>query len=142
MSDKIIFPSKEWVGEFMIKVNENENYAEAAKTWEGDFVFRIEADGTGGLTEDFEMYCDLWHGVCRDAYHITPEKPAPENVEFVYSGKYKNWIKLLNKEIGPIKGLMMRKFKLKGDMAKVMKALKAAQELVQSTTMVDNVEYQ
>ena len=35
----------------------------------------------------------------------------------------------------------MRRFKLKGDMAKVLKAVKAAQELVRSTTMVENVEY-
>ena len=50
-------------------------------------------------------------------------------------------IKVLKKELDPIQGLMAGKFKLVGNMAKVMRATKAAQELVNSTTMVETEYY-
>ena len=137
---KVIFPSEEWVEKYVEKINSNPEYEKAAANWEGDFLFVIEPDGTGNLTETVIMYCDLWHGKCRGA-HMVPSGEDPPETAFTYSGKYSNWIKLLEGKIGPIKGLMMRRFKLKGDMAKVMKAVKAAQELVRSTTMVENVEF-
>ena len=62
-------------------------------------------------------------------------------VEFVFSGKYDNWLKVLSKELDPIQGLMAGKFKLLGNMAKVMRATKAAQEMVVATTMVEGAEF-
>ena len=140
----IVFPSKKYVSELMIKINESEAYEAAAKDWEGDFIFEVIPDGTGELKEKSQMYMDLWHGKCRNAYLITSDKPAPENVEYIYAGKYSNWLKLFAGEIGPLKGIMQRKFDVKcgaRSMAKLMRALKAAQELVKCTTMVENVKY-
>lgn len=138
--NKVIFPTQEWVEKFVEKVNSNVEYEKAAKDWEGDFLFIIEPDGTGSLTETVTIYCDLWHGKCRKAFVVTPETGTLE-AEYKYSGKYANWIRLLTGKIGPIKGLLARQFKLKGNMAKVLKAVKAAQELVRSTTLVENVKY-
>ena len=127
------FPSAEWVEKFKDAVNSSKSYAESAKTWEGDFLFEIRADGA--LKQDFFIYMDLYHGECRKAHVI--EDPASVETEFVYSGLYSNWLKLINKEVDPIKGLMTGKFKLKGNMAKVMRYVKAAKELVNCTTMVE-----
>ncbi|MHA1674834.1 MAG: SCP2 sterol-binding domain-containing protein [Promethearchaeota archaeon] len=44
-------------------------------------------------------------------------------------------------KLDPIKGLMTRKFKLKGDMKKVMRAVKAAQNLVKTIQMIDTEKY-
>ena len=139
----MLYPSEEWVEAWIEKLNEYEAYQKAAATWEGDFLFVLEElpANRGELTETVTMYVDLWHGKCRDAWVVTPDKPAPENVEFTYSGIYKNWVKLMKGEIGPIKGLLQQKFKLKGNMAKVLKATKAAMELVKSTTLVENTEF-
>jgi putative sterol carrier protein len=140
----VVFGSQEWVEELFKKINESEAYEQAAKTWEGDFIFRTIPDGTGNFTEQIDIYCDLWHGKCREAYVVTPEKPAPEKVEYIYAGKYGNWLKLFDGKIGPLKGIMQRKFDVKcsaRSMAKLMRALKAAQELVKCTTMIENVEY-
>jgi len=43
--------------------------------------------------------------------------------------------------VDPIQGLMAGKFKLIGNMAKVMRATKAAQEMVVSATMVEGAEF-
>jgi putative sterol carrier protein len=113
-------------------VNENKNYEEAAKTWEGDFLFVINADEE--LKEPATFYVDLWHGKCRQVAFVKPgeEKKAA----FTYSGPYGNWKKLINKQIDPIQGLLTGKFKLKGDMVKVLRAVRAAKELVETTGKV------
>ena len=51
------FPSEEWVKLYMEQLNVNKNYEEAAKTWEGDFLFVIQADAE--LKEPSTMYMDL-----------------------------------------------------------------------------------
>lgn len=126
------FPSEEWIEIFMQELNANNNYEEAAKTWEGDFLFLIEPDAD--LKESATFYVDLWHGKCRGVAFLKPgeEKQAA----FVYSGPYGNWKKLINKQIDPIQGLLTGKFKLKGDMVKVLRAVRAAKELVETAGKV------
>jgi len=130
--DKLLFPSEEWIKTYMEKLNNNEAYKDAASTWEGDFIFQIDPDGEI-VEEPIRFYLDLWHGDCRDAMMADEDTDA----EFVYQGPYKNWKKLIEGEIDPIKGLMSRKFKLgKGDMGKVMRATKAAAELVATASQM------
>ncbi len=131
MGDDLEFPSEEWVALYMELLNKNANYEDAAKTWEGDFVFEITADGEI-VKEPIRFYIDLWHGKCRSAKMAGPDDTA----EFTYSGPYKNWRALFDGKIDPIKGIMARKFKLDGDMGKVMRYTKAALELVATTRQV------
>lgn len=123
------FPSDEWIKAFMSILNGDQGkaYQKAAEKWEGDFIFVVESDDTFDDTAYF--YVDLWHGKCRDARLITDTDNIP-NAEFQYKGTFSNWIKLINGEIDPIRGIMMRKFKLVGNKAKVMRATKAAKELI------------
>jgi len=59
-----------------------------------------------------------------------------KEAEFVYESPYSNWKKLIKGEIDPIKGLLTRKFKLKGNVMKVMRVTKAAKELVATASKV------
>ena len=130
------FGSQEWVEAYMELLNTNPAYEEAAKTWEGDFIFVIR-DNEGTIRR--ELYLDLWHGKARKGWEITDfENPGVE-AEFIYDGKEDSWKGLLAKKIHPIQGLMTGKFKLTGNMPKVMRAVKAALELVETTTKVDCV---
>ena len=142
-NEKIIFGEQEWLDAFAKSVNESEAYEKAAEKWEGDFVFVTIPDGTGTLTEERRMYVDLWHGKCRGAYYVTPDKPAPDNVEYIFSGKYAAWLKVFDRTLDPLKGVLQRKFKVEcgpKSMAKMLRAVKATQELVKCTQM-ENVEY-
>ncbi len=142
-NEKIIFGEQEWLDAFAKSVNESEAYEKAAEKWEGDFVFVTIPDGTGTLTEERRMYVDLWHGKCRGAYYVTPDKPAPDNVEYIFSGKYAAWLKVFDGTLDPLKGVLQRKFKVEcgpKSMAKMLRAVKATQELVKCTQM-ENVEY-
>ncbi|MBE8540637.1 SCP2 sterol-binding domain-containing protein [Geoglobus acetivorans] len=125
--------SEEWVKEYMRLLNESEEYAQAAKDWEGDFLFVVEPDE--GLTEPMYIYLDLYHGKARDGYMV--KDPSQVSAAFEFRGKYSNWKKLLNGEIDPIKGLVTGKFKLRGNMAKVMRYAKAAKALVEVAQKVE-----
>ncbi len=131
IDDKLLFLSEDWLKRYMELLNNNQQYEEVAKGWEGDFIFQIESDGKT-VTEPIRAYVDLWHGKCRAVHPAAPG----ESAEFVYSGTLENWKKLLNQEIGPIKGLLSRKFKIKGSMMKVLRYISAAQELVATSTGV------
>ncbi|MEM3579163.1 MAG: SCP2 sterol-binding domain-containing protein [Candidatus Bathyarchaeia archaeon] len=129
---KFKFPSEEWVKAYKEELNKNEAYTEAAKDWEGDFLFIVTPDE--GLDKEIVFYVDLWHGKCRDAYVVASREA--KTAEFAYEGPYSNWKKLIMGELDPIQGLLMRKFKLKGNMAKIMRYTKAASELVKTASKV------
>jgi putative sterol carrier protein len=147
--------SQEWADEYVNAINNNADYRAAASWWEGDFVFVVEP--SGNLDHEIKMFLGLYKGDCTggkiladgEEFEVlkpnSPPKPLsdgpPVAVEFVFSGIYDNWLKVLKKELDPIQGLMAGKFKLVGNMAKVMRATKAAQELVNSTTVIEGVDF-
>ena len=127
------FPSDAWVKALMEDLNRSEAYAEAAKTWEGDFYFIV--DPGGALDKTVILYMDLWHGKCRDAYEVTDE--SAKTPVFRMSAPVATWKKVLTKKLDPIQGLVTGQLKLKGNMSMVMKSVKAAKELVESCTRVE-----
>jgi putative sterol carrier protein len=128
--EKLLFLSQDWLNAYMEALNENTDYEEAAKTWEGSFIFQVDDDKT--LNEPIRAYMDLWHGKCREVRKAEPDETA----EYVVSSSIENWRKLLEGEFGPIKGLISRKLRLEGSMTKVMRYMKAAVQLVETTKQI------
>jgi putative sterol carrier protein len=126
------FLSQEWCDLYKEELNKNKAYEEAARTWEGDFYFIAEAGGT--VKVPIYMYIDLYHGKCRKAEIVTdPNKYKPE---FAISASYPVWKRIATKELDSIKAMITRQAKLSGNMAKIMRYVKAANELTNSTTRV------
>ena len=120
------FPSPEWVEQFNNAINSSDAYAAAAKTWEGDISLVIE-DGAG-------IYLDLWHGKCRSAEFLAdPDSKSPE---FKIVAGMDKWQKVLAGKLDPVQGMVTRQIKLDGNLVKIMKNVKAAQELVRCATTV------
>ena len=130
--ENLLFFSEEWVKRFVEELNKNQSYFEAAKDWEGDFLFIINAGQK--VKSEIVIYLDLWHGKCRD-YKVLPDRGA-KKAEFIFEGSYDNWEKLAKGQLDPIKALLMRKFKLSGSMTKIMKNVKAASELAKNCSRV------
>jgi len=128
----IEFATDEWARALMEQINQSEAYAEAAKTWEGDFFFIVEPDEH--YPEPVHIYVDLWHGECKEAFATTD--PSVKDPVFRMSGPLGNWRRVIEKKLDPLQGLLTRQFKLEGDMVKIMRAVKAAQELVNCTSLV------
>ncbi len=124
------FPSDEWIHVFKEELNKNKTYHEVAKDWEGDFLFVITPDEE--LKKEVVFYIDLWHGKCRDAYLVKGEKHA----KFVFKGPYSNWKKVIRKELDPIRGLIRGLFTVDGDSRVILDQAKAAQELVNTASII------
>ena len=129
----IPFPSDAWIKAMMEDLNASESYLEAAKTWEGDFHFVVHPGGT--LEKTVVLYMDLWHGKCRDAYEVA--EPGGSKPVFVLAGPVAVWKKVMTKKLDPMQAMMTGQLKLTGNMAIVMKNVRAAKELVESCTRID-----
>jgi len=128
----IKFPSDEWIKALMNQLNQSESYRQAAKTWEGDFYFIINKGH--GVPDDVYLYLDLWHGEAREAFEATD--PGVKTPEFIISATLPAWRKVIEAKVDPIRALMTRQLKLQGKMTKIMKAPKAATELVNCCTFI------
>lgn len=123
-----VFPSEEWLGQYVERINDSPGYREAAAAWEGDIAYVIEAEPDKNVPQDVWAWLDLWHGECRGARIVDPEEG--EKAAFVIRAPYSRWKEVINKELDPIKGMMQGKLKLKGDLPTIVRYVKAANELV------------
>ena len=127
-----LFPSPEWVEAFKEALNASEAYKKSAAKWEGDFYF-IVSPGKG-LTEPVKFYLDLWHGQCREAYIV--EGDDDKNPEFVIEGTLDVYRQIFEHKLDPIRALVSRKLKLKGNLGKIMRSVKATLDLVNAAASV------
>jgi len=112
-----MFPTEEWVQAFIDKLNTDEQYAEIAQKWEGDFYFIIEPDE--GLEEEINFYFDLWHGKCRDGFVV--EDMSVKDPVFILRAPYGNFARVVTGELHPMQALMTRKLHVKGNMAVMLR---------------------
>jgi putative sterol carrier protein len=133
MKDAIPFATDAWIKRLGEECNNSESYRQAAKNWEGDLYFIVDPEGD--LKEPVYMYIDLYHGQCRQAF--VPEDPHAMSPEFTIRGPVSAWKQLADKQVDPIKMLLTRKLVLKGNMAKVMRNVKAAHALVSCSTQFE-----
>jgi putative sterol carrier protein len=124
-----IFPSPEWVTAFDQQVNTSDSYANAAKTWEGDVMLVVEG-GPG-------IYLDLWHGKSRRSEFVADSTTQP--AEFIITASMEKWKKVLAGKLDPVQGMVTRQIHLNGNLVKIMKNVKAAQELVRCATKVPTI---
>ncbi|MEX0833379.1 MAG: SCP2 sterol-binding domain-containing protein [Actinomycetota bacterium] len=123
-----VFPSGAWLEEYAARINGSGGYKEAAETWEGDLSYVIEAEPDKGVPEDLWLWMDLWHGECRGAGMRSPEEGG--KARFIIRAPYSRWKEVLRRELDPVKGMMQGKLKLKGDIAAIIRHVRAATELV------------
>ena len=126
------FPSEEWINELSRLLNESESYAQSAKDWEGDFIFVVGSDEV--YEETGYLFLGLRHGKSTGAALLgsSDERPA----EYTITAPYGTWRKVIDGELDPIQGMMMRKLKLEGNLMKIMRYPKAAKEIVTCCALV------
>ncbi len=120
------FPSPQWTAAFESEINGSDAYANAAKQWEGDILLVID--------ESPGIYLDLWHGKCRSARFVSDAGEV--SPEFKIIAPMAKWQNVLAGKLDPVQGMVTRQLKLEGNLVKIMKNVKAAQELVRCATKV------
>jgi len=131
----IPFFSAEWIAAFKAAINGNPAYKTAAADWTYGVVALICRKQPPGFPEDVGVWLDLDRGVCREAKPVTVDEAT--RAPFCITGEYGRWKQVLRKELEPVKGMMQGKLKLKGDLPTIVRAMPAAQELVNSAAMLD-----
>ena len=131
------FPDGEWVQVYKEALNgaSGRSWQKAAHTWVVDFMFVIEPDWK--LEEKHIFYFDIFFGKCRDARRIKDFKHAP-HAEFEISGPYSTWLELIRGEFDLIRGIVLGKFKTKGDVTFIMEHGEAFQELAHVLQNIGN----
>jgi len=128
----IPFPSDAWIKAMMEDLNNSSAYLDAAKNWEGDFFFVVEPGGT--LEQPVTLYMDLFHGKCRGAYALSAGQQLTPAFRLV--GPVATWKKVMTKKLDPMQAMMTGQLKLQGNMAIIMRNVRAAKELVESCTRI------
>jgi putative sterol carrier protein len=126
-----IFPSDEWIKELSRRLNASAAYEKSAKDWEGDFIFVIEPDDG---QEAAYLFLGLYHGKSPDAAMVISEDER--EAEFVLRAPFGVWRQVIEGKLDPIQGMMTRKLKVEGNMMKIMRYPKAAQEIVTCCALV------
>lgn len=129
-----LFPSDEWIAIYRDRINASADYREAAATWEGAVSFVFEAEPDHGVPEDLWAIMDLWHGECREARMLSADEGG--RAPFVIRAPYSRWKDVLRGDLDPVKGMMQGKLKVQGDLATIVRYVRAANELVHLTTQV------
>lgn len=120
------FPSDEWIKALSDLLNASESYQRSAKDWEGDFIFIVNPDEA--YPETAYLHLQLYHGKSPGAAMVDPEN-LPET-EYTIHAPYSTWRKVIDAKLDPIQAMMTGQLKLKGDLMKIMRYPKAAQEIV------------
>ena len=120
------FPSDEWIKELSRLLNESDAYEKSDKDWEGDFLFVSDPDDT--YPEKAFMYLGLYHGKSTGAAMVSSEDER--ETAYKLRAPAATWRKVIEGKLDPIKGMMAGQLQLTGDMLKVMRYTKAAQEIV------------
>jgi putative sterol carrier protein len=128
----VLFPSPEWAAAYQRALNENAAYREAAKAWMGDIMLLVRSSEPNAPAPG--VHLELAIGSCQAATFHADAKNIPS--EFVYEGTPENWQKLMRHELDPVKAILDGTFRVKGNLAKLMRFTRAAKELVETASNV------
>jgi len=128
------FGTPQWLDTYRDSINASTAYREAAAGWEGAVGFIFEAEPDRGWPETKYALMDLWHGECRSAEEVDTQRV--QQAPFVVRAPYTRWKQIVRAELDPIKALMQGKVRLRGNLAVIVKHVKAANELVRLASEV------
>jgi putative sterol carrier protein len=119
-----LYPSQEWCDEWRTAINNNTAVREAGRNWgvdfNGNWLFEIMPGG--GLEDTAYIYLEVHAGECRDARMV--DDPSAKDAGFYVTGTYPDFSLVVRGEKDFIVGVVKRQFKVKGDMARIMRNAK------------------
>ena len=134
---KPLVGTPEWGQVFGETLDGDAEYRQAAKTWEGAVTLVVQAKPEVGLDEDISVMLDLWHGACRSVKILPKEEAA--KAPYVMTGSLDTWKAVSTGKTDAIKATMLGKIKMKGDMANVVRHVKASKRLADCTGLFESV---
>ena len=129
------FPSEEWVAAYENVINSSEEYKRTGATWDkGALALVCKARPDLGYDEDVGIWLDLHKGSCREARVVSSQDAS--DAPFCITGTYDRWKQVMQGKLDPIKAIMQGKFRLKGNLADIVRYVEASQTLVNCCGLV------
>ena len=110
-------------------------YRAASADWTyGAVALVVRSAPALGLADPVALLLDLDRGRCRDARIATAAEAAAAGFEI--TADYATWKAVLQRELGPVAGIMRGKLVLRGSLAVVVRHISTAEALVDAATTV------
>jgi putative sterol carrier protein len=132
------FPSESWLQALKTVLNTDQRYADVAKKWEGDITVVIEPgemEVKGKLP--LAKYLDLWHGTCRSARIIDPERDELPDASYTLRATIDNIFKIFTGELDPMQAMLTRRLRVEGNMAYMLRNVPTVLEFVRCAREVE-----
>jgi len=130
----VVFPSEEWAKELVERINDDPEYAKIASGWEGSLAMHIQAE-KGVFNDDFVLWMDPFQGQIRAFKKM--DAIDEDGADFIISAKYSTWKKVVSGKLNPTMAMMTGKFKIKGEMKKLLKQIKASDAVMDHLKNMD-----
>jgi|GEM_PF-1084097 putative sterol carrier protein len=120
----IVFPSQEFLTELARLLNEDREYEQSAKTFEGGLTLILEPDDK--VKKEHYIYMEPKNGKIVEARMLS--SPSEKDAAFVLTGPYSAWKDVVLGKQDAVSSLMKGKLRLKqGKMAVLLKNVKSSQ---------------
>jgi putative sterol carrier protein len=118
--------SAPWAARCAEAIDASSAYQAAARSWEGDLVFRINR---AAPAEARAIYLDLWHGECRAVRPASAEDQR--TARYLIEGDQDAWQQVFEGRLVPLLALMTGRLKLaRGRVADLAPHAASAKELL------------
>ena len=122
-----LYGTQEWMDELCQALNSDQDYAVAAKNYEGSMIC-VSLPEHGVCEEPLIQYFDPYHGKIREWAVLA--SPEDREADFVLTAKYGTWKKITSGRLDMLKAVLAGKLKVKGKMTEILKHTKASKGLM------------
>ncbi|NUR04145.1 MAG: hypothetical protein HOY79_48860 [Streptomyces sp.] len=132
-----VFPSEEWLSEYVDRINTSEEFAEAARDFEADLSYVFEAEPGSGLDRDVWARAEVGGGKCLWAkYDVSAEEGRTS--QFVIQAPYSRWKEVIEGKLDPMEAMLDGDLAVTGHLPTLLRYVRAADELVNLAARVSS----
>ena len=133
-----LYPSQEWCDEWKNALNNDPAVEKTGKKWgvdfNGNFLFKVQPGD--GLDEEAFVYLETAAGKCTESRILKDSSEA--DLGFDVTGSYGDFKAVVKGDKDFIEGVVRGIFKLKGDMAKIMRNATFIRAIANSISSFEN----
>ncbi|MEU2233881.1 hypothetical protein ACH4A8_39545 [Streptomyces vietnamensis] len=124
-----VFPSGEWLDDYVERINSSPEFEDAARTFEADISYVFEAEPEIGHLRDVWARAGVGGGKCLWwKYDVGPEEGRES--QFVLQGPYSLWKEIILGEVDPMESMLDGDLAVTGHLPTLLRYVRAANALV------------
>jgi putative sterol carrier protein len=137
-----IFPSEEWVREWVELANASPEFEKSGAGWEGAVGVVIEADRACGLPETVFLRLDGREGKWLN-YELGTNPASIDGAVLTLRAPYRRWKQLVAQEIDPVKAVLQGRLRVRGSAKVILRRIDSLSIVMRlagtmETTFVDD----